>query len=103
MMGRYLVCGVLVLVCLAGLGCGIEGLLGAGGGTVENTISIVEKPSMASANDFYTGNRPPLAPSPFMKLPIGAIKPKGWVRRMLELEAEGFTGHLLEISGFLKK
>ena len=102
-MGRYLVYGALVLVCLAGLGCGIEGLLGAGGGTAENTISIVEKPSTASANDFYGGNRPPLTPSPFMKLPIGAIQPKGWVRRMLELEAEGFTGHLLEISGFLKK
>jgi len=102
-MGRYLVCGALVLISLAGLGCGIEGLFGAGGGTAVDTISIVERPSTASANDFYAGNRPPLAPSPFMKLPIGAIKPKGWVHRMLELEAEGFTGHLLEISGFLKK
>jgi hypothetical protein len=102
-MGRYLVYGAVVLISLAGLGCGIEGLFGAGGGTAVNTISIVEKPSTASANDFYTGNRPPLTPSPFMKLPIGAIQPKGWVRRMLELEAEGFTGHLLEISGFLKK
>ena len=102
-MGRYLVCGALVLISLGGLGCGIEGLFGAGGGTAVNTVSIVERPSTASANDFYTGNRPPLTPSPFMKLPIGAVQPNGWVRRMLELEAEGFTGHLLEISGFLKK
>ena len=27
-------------------------------------------------NHFYTGNRAPLAPSPLIKLPIGAIRPE---------------------------
>jgi len=54
-------------------------------------------------NDFYIGNRPPLLPSPLIKLPIGAIEPQGWVRRQLELQADGFHGNLTEISRFLKK
>ncbi|MEM2904899.1 MAG: glycoside hydrolase family 127 protein, partial [Candidatus Bathyarchaeia archaeon] len=31
-------------------------------------------------------------------LPIGSIQPKGWLRRQLTLMAEGFTGHLPELS-----
>src|SRR5215471_9673032 len=46
----------------------------------------------------YTGNRSPLALTPFLKLPIGAITPKGWLRHQLELERDGMTGHLEEIS-----
>ncbi len=53
-------------------------------------------------NRFYTGNRAPLAPSPFIKLPIGAIRPEGWLRTQLQLEAEGFSGRLSEISQFCK-
>jgi hypothetical protein len=37
-----------------------------------------------------------------MQLPIGSITPKGWVRHQLELEAEGMTGHLEEISKWCK-
>src|SRR4051794_41162728 len=52
---------------------------------------------------FYTGNRAPLTPSALRKLPIGAIKPLGWIRTQLQLEAEGFVGHLTEISPWLQK
>ena len=54
-------------------------------------------------NEFYVSNAKPLAPSPLLKLPIGAIKPEGWLRRQLELQAEGFSGRLTEISKFLQK
>jgi DUF1680 family protein len=37
-----------------------------------------------------------------VKLPIGAIRPEGWLRTQLELEAEGFSGRLSEISQFCK-
>jgi len=66
-------------------------------------LSAVKLPSTEVKNDFYVGNRPPLLPSPLIKLPIGAIKPQGWVRRQLELQADGFHGHLTEISRFLVK
>ncbi|MFZ2146949.1 MAG: beta-L-arabinofuranosidase domain-containing protein [Sedimentisphaerales bacterium] len=66
-------------------------------------VSAVKLPSTEVKNDFYIGNRPPLLPSPLIKLPIGAIEPQGWVRRQLELQADGFHGHLTEISDFLKK
>src|SRR5438093_1229732 len=46
----------------------------------------------------YIGNREPLLPSPLIKLPIGAIEPRGWLRHQLELEARGMTGRLPEIS-----
>jgi len=55
----------------------------------------------ALGNDYVT-NRAPLAPAAFIKLPIGSIKPKGWLRRQLELEAAGMIGHLEEISKWCK-
>ena len=54
-------------------------------------------------NGYYIGNKDPLQPSPLLKLPIGAIKPQGWLLTQLQSEADGFIGHLTEISGFLKK
>ena len=61
------------------------------------------RPQMTSVNRWYAGNRPPLAPSPFLKLPVGAIEPLGWLRRQLVLQSSGFHGHLGEISRFLAK
>lgn len=55
-----------------------------------------------SENRYYPGNRPPLAPSPLIKLPIGAIQPQGWLRTQLQLEANGFSGHLSDISQYCK-
>jgi len=66
-------------------------------------IRVVDRQDTEGKNRFYVSNREPLLPSPFIKLPIRSINPKGWLRRQLELQAEGFHGHLTEISGFLKK
>src|SRR5947209_2779255 len=49
-------------------------------------------------NDYYVGNRAPLLASPLIKLPIGAIRPEGWLRYQLQAMADGFTGHLPEVS-----
>jgi hypothetical protein len=37
-----------------------------------------------------------------IKLPAGAIRPEGWLRTQLELMANGFTGHLTELSKYCK-
>jgi hypothetical protein len=59
---------------------------------------VVEVPGMSASAQLYVANRPPLTSSPLIKLPIGSITPKGWVRHQLELEAQGMTGRLPEIS-----
>ena len=65
-------------------------------------VKCVEVPPVSGTNPFYIGNRAPLLPSPLLKLPIGSIKPRGWLRGQLELEAKGMTGRLPEISKWCK-
>jgi len=45
--------------------------------------------------------RAPLAVSPFVKLPTGSIRAKGWLEVQLKLQRDGFSGRLTEISGYL--
>jgi hypothetical protein len=89
-MFKYPLISAGLILCFASISC-------------SEIIEVVSQPNTKATNSFYVGNRQPLTPSPFVKLPIGAIKPQGWVQKQLELEAEGYTGHLLEISRFLKK
>jgi hypothetical protein len=39
-------------------------------------------------------NRAPLRANAYMELPLGAIRPEGWLREMLERQASGSTGEL---------
>ncbi len=41
-------------------------------------------------------NREPLQPNAFDPLPLTSIKPDGWLRRQLQIQANGLTGHLDE-------
>src|SRR5262245_36552710 len=38
-----------------------------------------------------------LAPQVYRELPLGAIKPKGWLLQQLQIMANGSTGHLDEV------
>jgi DUF1680 family protein len=69
----------------------------------EDRTGVVDRPPTQTRNTHYVGNREPLAPSPLLKLPVGSIAPRGWLRKQLELQAAGFHGHLGEISSFLRK
>ena len=89
-----LVIGCALFMFLTNTGGGIE---------VDSKLLTVERPAIEGGNEFYVGNREPLAPSPFMKLPIGNITPKGWLRHQLELMAEGMVGHLPELSKFCRE
>jgi hypothetical protein len=66
-------------------------------------IGTVDRPPTTGSNSFYFPNRAPLHPTPLVQLPMKAFEPGGWLRKCLELQRNGLTGHLGEISVWLTK
>jgi hypothetical protein len=67
-------------------------------GPATTTVGV---PPAASPNAHYLSNRAPLATSPLVKLPIGAVEPRGWLMAQLQLMRAGLTGRLGEVSRFV--
>ena len=63
--------------------------------------SLVNVPSGSKPIDHTVANRAPLLPSPMAKLPLGSVKPRGWIRHQLDLMADGMVGRLQELSQFI--
>lgn len=58
---------------------------------------VLAVPTMAQTGKTttpYRNNRAPLRPNPYVELPLGAIKPQGWLREMLVRQKTGMTGQL---------
>ena len=73
----------------------------SGNGQME--VTVVDRPDISQTNVNYVSDRAPLRPLNFIKLPVGDVQPEGWVRKYLELQRDGLTGHLGEISAWLEK
>ena len=67
------------------------------------SIEAVQALPIGTQNKNYINNKSPLKQNALIKLPIGAIKPSGWLGKYLELQRDGLTGHLGEISAWLSK
>lgn len=56
---------------------------------------LVAAPQVVSAGS-YTRGRVPLTQDPFIELPVGSVRPQGWILLQLETMRDGLTGHLDE-------
>ena len=61
-------------------------------------LAVAVLPTMAvqAGNRHYPVNRKPLVQTAFVELPLGAVKPQGWLKDQLTIQANGLTGHLDE-------
>jgi len=66
-------------------------------------ISVVDSIATNETNKHYVSNRTPLQPSKLIKLPVGSVKPKGWLLEYFIRQKNGLTGNLGKISAWLDK
>jgi hypothetical protein len=56
--------------------------------------AVGQNVALRPAPFLYQNNREPLRSNPYIELPLGAIKPQGWLHDMLVRQKDGATGNL---------
>ena len=69
----------------------------------ETSVSVLSRPPGNDRNAHYLSNRAPLQAGALVKLPIGSVKPQGWLMETLRRQQEGLVGRLPEVSAWLQK
>ena len=77
-------------------------LLTAGAASAQKSVTVTDKPAVGT-NTNYPGFKAPLQSAPLIKLPVGKVQPKGWLRKYLELQKDGLNGKLGTVSAWLNK
>lgn len=68
----------------------------------QDEVLVVERlPGGTDAH--YVSRRAPLEPSPLVELPIGSVRPRGWLLTCLERQRDGLVGQLGHVSAWLTK
>ena len=80
----------------------IAAIAAAGCVSLPAQTTVVDKPLSGTSTN-YVGFRAPLVEAPLLKLPVGSVQPKGWLREYLVRQKEGLNGKLGTVSDWLDK